>query len=454
MDATSPPPPPAPSAPAPLPAPHQPLLKRLPFGTWTALAWCAALVYAAVGGVRLPGEADYHRPGGSVFTLGAGHWALLAVAAATTLAGSVLLRRRPLTALGLLLAGSTCTAMALTSTEITFTQFMAAEVALAHIAATRPRRSSVVAAVMALGVLFGYAVARLMLGFFIGTSTELAVALTTVIAWLVGDSIRLGREQALTAHSQAVTAERLRIARELHDMVAHSIGIIAIQAGAARMVIDTQPTRARDALGAIENASRETLSGLRRMLGALRQAEGASGRGGAATAPGLADVDRLAAATTAAGVHVEVRWRGERRPLPAEIDLSAFRIIQEAVTNVVRHAGARRCRVTVDQRDGELAIEVVDSGRGVHGRGATAGAGYGIVGMRERVALLHGDFTAGPRAEGGFRVAARLPVSEPVVVTEPVGVTALAGVSVVSAVSAVSAEVPVGAGDGSSVRVR
>lgn len=104
-------------------------------------------------------------------------------------------------------------------------------------------------------------------------------------------------------------------------------------------------------------------------------------------------------------MRVDVRWRGERRPVPADIDLSAFRIIQEAVTNVVRHSGTRDCSVSVDYRDEELSIEVVDLGCGGAG-----GAGYGIVGMRERVSLLHGEFSAGPRPEGGFRVAARLPV--------------------------------------------
>ena len=102
---------------------------------------------------------------------------------------------------------------------------------------------------------------------------------------------------------------------------------------------------------------------------------------------------------------MDVQWRGDRRPLPLDIDLSAFRIIQEAITNVVRHAGSDECEVVVDQRDEELSIEVTDNGRG-----SVEGAGYGIPGMRERVALLHGEFTAGPRPEGGFRVAARIPV--------------------------------------------
>ena len=189
------------------------------------------------------------------------------------------------------------------------------------------------------------------------------MVLTTVIAWLAGDSLRQAAERVearrAQAQAQAAVNERLRIARELHDMVAHSIGIIAIQAGVGRRVIDTQPAEARNALAAIEATSRETLAGLRQMLGVLRRADARADRRPAGRQrPGLADLDRLAATTRDAGVRVEVQWLGPRRPLPADIELSAFRIIQEAVTNVVRHAGTGHCQVTVDYRDEELAIEV------------------------------------------------------------------------------------------------
>ncbi|ONK11673.1 Sensor histidine kinase DesK [Streptomyces sp. MP131-18] len=195
----------------------------------------------------------------------------------------------------------------------------------------------------------------------------------------------------------------------MHDTVAHSIGIIALQAGAAARVVETQPARAREAMLTVEKVGRETPSGLRRMLGALRQADQEPGPPQAPARPavGLADMERLAAATTAAGVRVHVEWRGTRRPLPADIDLAAFRIVQEAVTNVVRHAGADSCRVRLDYGEQELAIEVADRGRG---GGTGTDTGFGLVGMRERVALLRGRFTAGPRPEGGFLVAARLPV--------------------------------------------
>ncbi len=380
------------------------------------LIWCAVTAYTLAMSER-PGV-----PRWEWFLSGAHtdppRWPQL-VAAFVMVVCAGLPRRGPLTALALLLGGTIVSAITLSVKDIPLLQFLAVDIALCFIAATRPRRTSVTAAVMALGVLFGYAVARVLLGMPIETSTVLIVALTTVIVWLIGNSIHQNHvhSEALRAQAaaQAVTAERLRIARELHDMVAHSIGIIAIQAGVGSRVIDTQPVEARNALRAIEVTSRETLSGLRRMLGALRR----SGPGGLEgepapldPAPGLADLERLTARTTDAGVRVEVEWRGERRPLPAEIDLSAFRIVQEAVTNVVRHAGVERCRVSIEQGDEELTIEVVDEGDGSSPgtTGTGTGTGYGIAGMRERVGLLHGHFTAGPRPAGGFRVAARLPL--------------------------------------------
>ncbi|MGA5823902.1 sensor histidine kinase [Kitasatospora sp. NPDC094028] len=231
----------------------------------------------------------------------------------------------------------------------------------------------------------------------------------TFIAWILGSWIRLRQDHAETlraqATTQAVQAERLRIARELHDMVAHSVGVIAIQAGAAARVIETQPVGAREALKAIEFTSRDTLAGLRRMLIALREADAEAAQ--TAPASGLADIEKLLAVAGDAGVRVDIRWRGEKRQVPAEIDLSAYRIIQESLTNVLRHAGATTCRINVDYVEDGLAIEVVDDGRG--GASTGVGSGYGIVGMRERVGLLHGQFSAGPRPEGGFRVTARLP---------------------------------------------
>jgi signal transduction histidine kinase len=333
------------------------------------------------------------------------------------LASAFLLRRRPLTAVAVTLGGSVFTTALEPPRASTLLIVLtgAAGIEICYIAATRTRRVSATAAAMVGVSLLIPLPGGDRLALLRGASVGPAVALVTIIAWLIGNSIRQAQAQAellrAQAAAQTVVAERLRIARELHDIVAHSIGIIAIQAGAGRRVFDARPAEARDALAAIEATSRETLAGLRRMVTGLRRAgpEPGPDRAPLGPAPGLAGIERLAAMTLDAGVQVDVAWHGSREPLPADIDLSAFRIIQEAVTNVVRHAGTSQCRVLIDQQDGQLSIEVTDSGRG----GSAAGTGYGITGMRERAALLGGDFSAGPRPGGGFRVAARLPVPAP-----------------------------------------
>ncbi|WUC84021.1 sensor histidine kinase [Streptomyces sp. NBC_00536] len=401
--------------------PSPPLLGRLPSGVWTALCWCAAALFAlllfATTTYRM---APLHpHPGvrqpvllGLVLEVG------LAVVLALAIGWA---RRRPLLVFGVLLAESV---VMLALGVKTWPLFLAMDGLVCYIAVVRPRRIAVAAAITELAVWSGewLAVSHGQDVFSDFLSTLLAVAASVVIPWTIGNSIRQQRlySQALRAQAatQAVTAERLRIARELHDMVAHSVGVIAIQAGAARLVLDTQPAGARKALDAIEVTSRETLAGLRRMLVSLRRAEaGEAGEEGERTgtvngspAAGLEAVDQLAGRTADAGVRVEVRWLGQRRPIPPEIDLAAFRIIQEAVTNAVRHSGTDRCRVSVEYGDEELAIEIVDDGRGgSRGDVTTGGTGFGIPGMRERVALLNGRFSAGPGPEGGFRVSARLP---------------------------------------------
>jgi signal transduction histidine kinase len=330
------------------------------------------------------------------------------------LASALLLRRRPLTALIVTLGGWVIIATVEPPPPGGLQTVLAAAagIEICYVAATRTPRVSVSGAVMVCAVVLSPGRGGLDLVRLRGGNMVPAVVLVTVIAWLIGNSIRQAQARAELVRAQAaaqtVMAERLRIARELHDIVAHSIGIIAIQAGAGRRVFDASPAEARDALAAIEATSRETLSGLRRMVTGLRrtQPESAAAHAPLDPAPGLADIERLAAITLDAGVTVDVHWRGSREPLPADIDLSAFRIIQEAVTNVVRHAGTDHCQVSIDQQDGQLSVEVTDSGRG----GTADGTGYGIVGMRERAALLGGDFSAGPRPGGGFRVITRLPV--------------------------------------------
>ncbi|WP_405879653.1 sensor histidine kinase [Streptomyces sp. NBC_01136] len=395
--------------------PLPPRLKHVPPGAWVALAWCASTAFTFLARIRLPGETSPNELAAAQFYRWDG-LLILAVSCALALLGSMLLHRRPLTALTLLLTAAAFLTTNLAVGAIQLAQFLAVDLALYFIAAGRPRRTGVTALSMALAVLVAWETVRLLRGWGIGTLVEPTVALTAVVAWLLGDASHRSREYGeklrAQAATQAVTDERLRIAREMHDMVAHSIGIIALQAGAAARVVHTQPHAAREAMTAVETAGRETLAGLRRMLVALREADQNRARAAAEAAQlhpaeGLADLDRLAAATTAAGVQVDVHWKGARRELPPDIDLSVFRIIQESVTNVVRHADTPSCRVTVDYRDEEIAVEVADDGRG---RGSTTDTGFGLVGMRERVALLHGEFTAGPRPEGGFRVTARLPV--------------------------------------------
>jgi signal transduction histidine kinase len=401
--------------------PGRPLLRRIPVGGWVAAIWFATTVLGLRGFSGLPGM-----PRG-LPALPAWSWTLVAAGCLTALAGCRLMGRRPLPALGLFIAASAAVALALSplqvwQDDVLFLYLLALDVAFGAIVATRPRWSWAVAFVAVQAFLPGYAYLRLLLGLPVTYAYNsrdgrlagllLSALMPALVAGPIGFSIRQARQyaQRLRAHAaaQAVTAERLRISRELHDMVAHSVGIITLQAGAAARVLDTQPERAREAMRAVEETGRQTLSGLRRMLGSLRGTEPGQEAPEARLhpVPGLADLDELAAATTAAGVSVNVCWRGPRRILPPEVDLSAYRIIQESLANVVRHADARSCEVSVDFRDAELAIEVTDPGRG--GKGGT-GTGYGLVGMRERVALLHGFLAAGPHPDGGFQVTARLP---------------------------------------------
>jgi len=210
---------------------------------------------------------------------------------------------------------------------------------------------------------------------------------------------------------RAVAEERLRLARELHDVVAHAISVIAVQSGVGAHVADTNPQEAAKALAAIEATSRAALEELRRLLGVLRQED--EPQGALAPVPGLADLDSLLAEVGKAGLAVKLQINGTRPPLPAGVDLSAYRIVQEALTNVVKHAGPARAQVVVGYRDQEVTVEVIDDGRGAvtsvsDGR---ARVGHGLIGMRERVQVFGGDLQTGPRPGGGFRVAARLPLA-------------------------------------------
>ena len=219
-------------------------------------------------------------------------------------------------------------------------------------------------------------------------------------------------EQAVLLESQrdeqaraAVAEERQRIARELHDVVAHAISVVVLQSRGGRRVVGTEPERAREAFSAIERTSAEALSEMRRLLGLLRADEDQP----MLPQPTLARLDALAEDLRASGLPVEVVVEGEPGDLPPGVDVSAYRIVQEALTNALKHAGPARARVRVAHEPGAVTIEVVDDGEGAAEAPRAPGSGHGLVGIRERVAIVGGRVEAGPRPSGGYAVSARLP---------------------------------------------
>jgi signal transduction histidine kinase len=251
--------------------------------------------------------------------------------------------------------------------------------------------------------------------------TDLGVPTAVVAAWLLGRHLgsrraytreleqqnRLLEQARLDLADRAVNEERLRIARELHDVVAHTLSVVALHAGTGRMVAGDDPAAARDALATIETSTRTALVEMRRLLGVLRSGNGAQTDGpDLAPAPGLRDLDALVADVVRSGVAVEVRVEGERHAVPPGVDLSAYRIVQEALTNVIKHAPGARAAVVVRYEPHAVHVEVADDGPGR----APGSAGHGVIGMRERVTMHGGRLSVGPGAAGGFRVAATLPI--------------------------------------------
>jgi signal transduction histidine kinase len=241
-------------------------------------------------------------------------------------------------------------------------------------------------------------------------------------AWALGDGLRsrrayLAELEARAEHAEreqeerarrAVAEEQARIARELHDVISHNVSVMVVQAAAGGDVFATHPERAREALGSIESTGREALAELRRLLGVVRPAE-ANARPGFAPQPGLVRLPELVEQVATAGLEVELTVAGEPRELPAGVDLSAYRIVQEALTNTLKHARASKADVALRYGDASLELEVLDDGSGT----GAGGAGRGIIGMRERAALFGGELLAGPRPSGGFAVRARLPLGGP-----------------------------------------
>jgi signal transduction histidine kinase len=513
-----------------------PLTKRLRTVHWIAIdcvvAAFAAIFMVAVLHAPVPVESGAG-PLGPVQVITSPHSAFPAgpLLAAGTFIPIAFRRRAPVLAFGALILLGT---LLIGTAEIrSAVFFLGAAYVLYMVTVTSSRRTGVAALVVGVSVLalVSFGTQR---GAAVNSGALVPVAFAMVIAWIIGYSVRQRRLYILTlqhqAASSAVAEERLRIARELHDVVAHSMAVIAVQAGYGQYVIDASPQGAKEALDAIQATSRDALDEMRRMLGVLRQqdsgqqgsgqqgsgqpdsavaggltdpgavpapgpggvipdsagavlgrgsrrgargasdaANGASGRGAAnaasgrgaanmasgrgaanaasgrgapsaasgsgagagsrvsaaplAPAPGLADLGRLIERTGRAGITVSLEISGTARPVPASVDLSAYRIIQEALTNVVKHAGGgAACAIVVRYTDAELVVRVTDDGgedlvlspAGLAPRAApVVGGGHGIIGMRERAALCGGQFSAGPRGNGGWHVSAMLPLRAP-----------------------------------------
>jgi len=388
---------------------RRPLTKRLRTGHWVAIDAVLSVLFATV---FLVGST---RP-----AYGIPLWVAYLLALASTLPAAVR-RFWPLPVLGVVLAASV-TAMAIgtgkdPSVVVAFVLYL---VALRY-----PRRIAVaaLAAALALTAAGMVAGAALIHAPDSGTASRLAASAAVIAAgWVIGAAVRQQRaytaglaEQAerraqaqLAEARRAVTEERLRIARELHDVVAHSLSLIAVQAGVGNYVASTRPDEAARALSSIEATSRGALGEMRRLLDLLRDGDPA----GPDLAPAhrLADLGQLITGTADAGVTVQLEVHGSQRDLPPGVDLAAYRIVQEALTNVVKHAHTTACRVVVTYQPHAVSVEITDDGRGAPAGSAPAYPGHGIAGMAERAGLYGGELQAGPLPGGGFRVAARLPL--------------------------------------------
>jgi signal transduction histidine kinase len=223
---------------------------------------------------------------------------------------------------------------------------------------------------------------------------------------LADRNVLLEHEQEARA-KQAVAEERTRIARELHDVVAHNVSVMVVQAGAERRSLGDDRPETREALEAIEQTGRQALTEMRRLLGMLRKDDDELAL---APQPSMEHLELLVSQVREAGMPVELEVEGEPEPLPAGVDLSAYRIVQEALTNALKHAGPARALVRVRYRRDELELEILDDGPGPAADATNGAGGHGLVGMRERVSLFGGDLAAGERSGGGYSVHARLPL--------------------------------------------
>ncbi|MFJ5926373.1 sensor histidine kinase [Kitasatospora sp. NPDC092948] len=358
----------------------------------------AAVTAAVLTGLAVPTAWD--RPGLAPGPRPA-DWAMVAVAALA----APLARRRPVAVVSAVLALAALSA----GTAASPAPWAAVAVVLYPVPRVLPGRAAVALPVAAVAVaaacrsgVLHWPWARPELG---GPAASLTPVLILVTGWTAGYAADQRRRRRAESERSRLREEHLLIARELHDVVAHSLGVIAVQAGVANHIADRQPEQARRALASIEETSRTALDEMRALLGVLRT--GADGD--RLPAPRLSELDEVIRRAAAAGVRVELELLGERRELPPGLELAGYRVVQEAVTNVVRHAGTDRCRVLLDYRADALALTVSDEGRG---GGPGGGGGHGLAGMRERVAVHGGEFRAGRRPAGrGFEVSAVLPLA-------------------------------------------
>jgi signal transduction histidine kinase len=402
------------------------LLQRVTPRQWFSIDVAVSVLFFLVGVVTILGQG---RHGGVLRNSGLQHPHSVVLLVAAGLASLSLPARRyyPIPVLAVV----TCAlaAVVVIGQNIADTPIVALPV---YIVATRYERRASVVALCAVGLTF---LVALGIGEALHYANRSVIsdqvwsnAIVAVAAWFVGDSVRSRRAYVTGLSLQAeerqrrelelarssVAEERLQIARELHDIVAHSLSVIAIQSGVGGHVLDMQPEEARKALAAVESISRSALEELRRVLEVLRRDD--AGQPSLLPSPGLADIDRLLEQCRAAGLAVTYRLHGRLTPVSPSLDLSVYRIVQEALTNVTKHAGTAQATVDITFDKEAVIISVTDKGalhRNGHVLAPDHGDGtkahHGIIGMRERAAIFGGSVTAGPRLEGGFEVLARLP---------------------------------------------
>jgi signal transduction histidine kinase len=355
---------------------------------------------------------------GSVFleVLAAGRPLLDAVAGSAIALPLAARRRAPLLVLVLVIAAGYAGYARGPDVGGALQSWIALNIALYSVAAHCERTRAIVGAAIVAGFVLLFEIPRLVEG---GSVTDVAGEwLFLGSVWLLGRWVRQRRHrtEALERHAAELTAdretlareavadERARIAREMHDSVAHSVSVMVLQAGAAEQVLSTAPERARESLVTIQEAGREAIVELRRMLGVLRDPVADASL---APQPGVARLDTLIEQVRAAGLPVELTVEGEPRRLPTGIDRSAYRIVQEGLTNTLKHAGPAHASVRLRYADQALELEVLDDGCGPRAGGA---GGFGLIGMRERAELYGGVLAADPRPGGGYALRARLPL--------------------------------------------